>query len=104
MTPGGPFRVRFTPTGRNQMRSLLVRAAAAGLWDRVAGALRQIENELSTRPREWGDPVSNYPAAALTTYRRLHDDLAVSYAVHDTEPVLWITRAVAVLDHPLREE
>jgi hypothetical protein len=46
--------------------------------------------------------VNHYLAAAIRTYRRLYDELAVSYGLHDTRPIVWVTRIAAVLDHPLR--
>jgi hypothetical protein len=97
-----PYLVRFTPTGLDQSRTLLVRARKAGVWDRVSTAFREIERELVSRPSEWGDPVSHYQAAKIRMYRCLYDEIAVSYGVHDTFPVVWVTRVAAVLDHPLR--
>lgn len=76
-------------------------ATTLGIQDRVGTALRAIEQQLSTDPRGWGDPVRRLPAAHLTVYRRVFDELAVLYAVHDREPYVWLTQVEPVLRHPL---
>lgn len=60
-----------------------------------------MNGRLSVNPREWGDPVRYYRGARLTAYSRLHDESHVLYAVHDTEPFVWLLHVRPVLNHPL---
>lgn len=96
------YRVVLTEDVKAVIRQLVGRARALGVSVRLSEALRTIERELEQRPAEWGDPHRHYPDARLTTYLRVHDELAVAYAVHGVKPVLWVTDIVPVLKHPLR--
>jgi len=87
---------------KDEIRALVPRACALGVEERFSAALRFIERELEVRPDGWGDPHRYYPDAKLTTYLRVHDELAVTYAVHDDRPVLRVTDILPVLGHPLR--
>jgi hypothetical protein len=40
----------------------------------------------------------------MTRFVRVDDELAIEYAVHDTEPLVWVTDVTPVLSHPLRKQ
>jgi hypothetical protein len=103
MTPSQPFRVTYTGKVQDFLRILLRESALAGVGSRVARALLEIEGRLELDARNWGDPTRHFRQAQLTRYRRVHDELAVEYAVHDSEPLVWVTDVAPVLSHPLRK-
>ena len=102
MAPPQPFRVTFSEIVLDDLKRLLAEAATAGVQNRMARALLEIEGRLELHPRTWGDPVRRLQFANMTRYHRVHDELAIEYAVHDSEPLVWITDITPVLAHPLR--
>jgi hypothetical protein len=97
----GPFTVRLTESARVALTRLIRRAQRHGLNDRLSVALHWIEQTLIQRPLAWGEPRRHYDGLRLTTFHQIHDQLHVVYTVHDTEPWVWITHIVPVLEHPL---
>lgn len=97
------YRLLLHPEVSAAAGALLRRAAAIGLYPRVEAALLAIEARLKDRPREWGDPVKNHYGMRATEYRRVYDELAVRYTVHDGQPLVWWLEVEPVLGHPLRE-
>jgi hypothetical protein len=104
MTPSEPFRVTYSGTVLDALKLLLSDAAAAGVLRRVSRALIEIEGRLELHPRTWGDPIRRVANANMTRFVRVHEELAIEYAVHDTEPLVWVTDVTPVLSHPLRKQ
>ena len=63
---------------------------------------RQMLDQLRTRPREWGDPYSNYRGLNAVGYGRttIEAGIRVEYAVHDAERLVWISALRALPGSP----
>jgi hypothetical protein len=72
-----------------------------GVLTRVRLAIQQIEGHLELHPITWGDISHHLRKLQISVYNRIHDELSVTYAVHDTERVVWLTRIAPILGHPL---
>jgi hypothetical protein len=55
--------------------------------------IRKIKENLESRPREWGDPYTNYRGLKAVGYGRtiLPARLRIEYTVHEVEPLVWIS-------------
>ena len=64
--------------------------------------IRQITSNLETRPREWGDPYTNFRNLNAVGFGRtiLPSKIRVQYVVHDTEPLVWITSIRPLMGSP----
>jgi len=71
----------------------------------LARFLRSIEVELRKNPREWGDPIRNYPRLQLVeyAYATASDHFRVIYLVHDVAAVVFVREVIALEDNPLRD-
>jgi hypothetical protein len=100
--PSGPFAVYGVGLFRQQIEGLLRIADQRGLRALLLGALREMRERLQSNPREWGDPYKNYPSLNAVRYGRtiLPAQLRVSYSVHDTERIVWISSLRALHDSP----
>ena len=93
MNPAGDaFAVSWLAACRESVAALVARAIERNTLEPLARFLVEIEVELRTRPREWGDPVWNRPGLQLVEYARVNfpDRLQVSYLVHETAPVVFV--------------
>lgn len=103
MTPGAPrFTVRGVGQFPPQLEQLITLAEERGLRPLLADILRQIVENLQTRPREWGDPYRNYRGMHAVGYGRsiLPAAIRIEYAVHETEPLVWISSIRATAGSP----
>ncbi len=103
MTPGAPmFTVRGVGRFPGQLERLIALAEDRGLRSLLLDILREITESLQTRPREWGDPYTNYRGLHAVGYGRsiLPAGLRVQYAVHDTEPVVWLSSIRVLPESP----
>lgn len=102
MNPAGNYELAVSGAMQERMDELLAFAVELGCVPRMLAALGVIRSRLKLDPQAWGDPFHHYPAADITAYRVLHDELAVEYGVHDYHPIVWLTAVMPVLGHPLR--
>lgn len=103
MTPQpGRFRVELAGQARAHLERLTASAEQRGLRPLLLEVLRQVIENLEARPREWGDPYIYYRALNAVGYGRtiLPARLRVGYAVHDTEPLIWISAVVPLPGSP----
>jgi hypothetical protein len=96
-----PFRVAFSGAVGDELRRLVDRAIAQGVRGRLADAMKVIRTALRTDPLGWGDPTHDLRALGLVVFRRIFDELLVSYAVNEGQRVVWLTGIQPVLGHPL---
>jgi len=99
MTPDpSRFRIELAGQAHAHINRLVTRAEQRGLRPLLLEVLRHLMENLETRPRDWGDPYINYHTLNAVGYGRtiVRAGLRVGYAVHETEPVVWVT-AVKVL-------
>jgi hypothetical protein len=101
-----PDAPRFTVEGAGrfptQLDRLIVIAQQRGLRTLLIEVLRQTLENLETRPRDWGDPYINYRGLNAVGYGRtiLPAQLRVEYAVHNTEPLVWLSALIPLPGSP----
>jgi hypothetical protein len=88
---GTPYRLTSNDWLRDRLKDLLKRSVLLGSHERLARALVEVEAALRTVPKTWGDPIRHRGGMRMTEYRQVHDRIAVYYAVHDVEPIVWLT-------------
>src|SRR5262249_9185604 len=88
------FTVGLVGKAVDQFEQLTTRAEQLGLGELLATVYAQIIQTLETRPREWGDPYTNYRGLNATGYGAtlLPAGIRVEYAVHNTNPFVWISK------------
>jgi hypothetical protein len=104
MTPGAgppPFTVTFAAGILDRLREWGLTAARLGLLTRYLAALREAEQQLRTRPREWGDPLYEFHNLSAMAYQRYTPLLVFRYAVHLTQPFVFVREVVLAPGSPL---
>lgn len=97
MNPGSPrFTVALVGKAVAHLEQLTERAERLGLQELLAVVYRHVIDTLETRPREWGDPDRDYHGLDATGYHKalLPAGLWVEYAVHNTEPLVWVSKLI----------
>ena len=87
------FTVRFAGFALSQLQRLRTIAKQRNLQPLLLEVVRQMMQNLETSPREWGDPYRNFRALQTVRYGKtiMAAGLRITYVVHDTEPIVWIT-------------
>ncbi len=100
------FRVELIGQASSHLERLTARAEQLDLRGLLIEVLREMMENLETRPREWGDPYINYRnlnavgyGCTLNTAR-----LRIAYAVHNMEPLVWLSRVTPLTDSPFKED
>jgi hypothetical protein len=75
----------------------------AGRERELAEALREIIRRLTHHPREWGEPTHSLSGLRLLVHEGFYDRLHVSYAVHESEPLVVVRKVQAMPGHPLSD-
>jgi hypothetical protein len=103
MTPSsyGPFQLELTANQRLRIRQLIDLARSAGIGPSFIADLTAIVANLIDRPRDWGDPLHGLRSLDLTMFRGIHAKIAVTFAVHDRLPIVFLREITPILDHPL---
>ena len=96
-----PFRLLLSDVIKGRIRYLLRRAEVYGVQGALRHSLTEIDRGLRNDPRAWGDPFLNLPTLRSVVYRRIFDQLKVTYTVHDNFPYVWLNGIIPVLRHPL---
>ena len=103
MIPDGP-RFSLQGVGRFPVHldGLVARAEQRGLRSLLIEVLRQVSDNLERNPREWGDPYMNYRGLKAVGYGKLilPARIRVEYAVHNSEPLVWISAIGALIESP----
>ena len=103
MNPESPrFTVGLVGKAIPDLEQLTARAEALDLRELLATVFRHIIETLEAHPREWGDPIHDYHGLNATGYKHaiLPAGLWVEYAVHNTDPLVWISRLIVLKDSP----
>jgi hypothetical protein len=103
MNPGSPrFTVGLVGKAVEHLEQLTVQAERLNLQELLSAVFRHVIETLETRPREWGDPFHDYPGLNATGYKRaiLPARLWIEYAVHNVDPVVWISKLIILEDSP----
>lgn len=95
------FSIGFTQKAEFQLAVLLRRATIFGVSGRVEAALKVILDRLRTDARDWGEPA--YTLKGMKTVMRVgfHDRIRFNYAVHESQPGLFVHNIEAEPGHPL---
>jgi len=98
-----PKRLTLSHTGQapRQLNELVARARTLGVSKRLAACLRIIQEELQSRPLEWGEPAFHIRSLGLISCVGFNDRIRVSYGVHEREPIVFVNIVEAQLGHPL---
>ncbi len=99
--PSPPYRVTMNGPTRQAIRRLIHLSVLVGARNRLLQSLQEIEAALQNHPTTWGDPYDTRKALRLVQYRRVFDQLLVRYAVHQDEPLVWLTGVSPILRSPL---
>lgn len=99
--PAPPFDVSFVGTAQQSVVDLLTRSVPLGLRADVERLLSQVDEELRMRPRDWGDPLRNFPSVQTVQYRGLAEFLLAYYTVHDRLPWVFLSSVTVPNGHPL---
>jgi hypothetical protein len=106
MNPGSPrFTVGLVGKAVEHLEHLTIQAELLDLRELLTAVYGHIIETLETRPREWSDPFHNYRGLNATGYQRaiLPARLWIEYAVHNTDPVVWISKLIVLEDSPFMD-
>jgi hypothetical protein len=98
------YTVSLTYTARLQFALLQRRAVIFGVAERVLACLRDIDRELQTNPREWGEPSSTLHEMRMILHTGFRDRIRVDYGVHETQPMVVIRNIEPEAGHPLHRQ
>jgi hypothetical protein len=95
---GQPIRYNVQLAGltRELLRKLHGQQAKIGRGQQFVSAFRQIVLRLQREPLEFGEPLYRLPALRLLVRQGAISPLVVDYAVHEDNPLVFISR-VALL-------
>jgi hypothetical protein len=103
MTPHpGRFTVELIGKARTDFDGLAALADRFGLRRILSQVVRELLENLETQPREWGDPYSNFPALSAVGYGKTMTPtrLRITYSVHNTERLVWVSGIRALEGSP----
>lgn len=98
---GQSFRLDHLSRVKEQIGQLATKAANLGILDELLDALRSVEQQLRTRPLDWGDPQFHTHKQGGRVFRALHPPLIVRYAVFEEEHVVLILDIKPLPSSPL---
>lgn len=87
------FRVVYSGAVRAALHKLLIRAAKKdpGLARRALAAVKTIDERLQSEPRQLGEARFHLQHLHLEVRGAIVLPLAVSFAIHDTQPLVFVT-------------
>ena len=98
------YRVSVTDPVRLQFSLLQRRARLFGVRERVLTALDEIDRQLRTNPREWGEASSMFHGMKMILHTVFCDRIRVDYAVHETEYEVVVRNIEPEPGHPLHRQ
>jgi hypothetical protein len=97
----GPFLVTPNVPTLEFIRGLLQQSRVGGVHGRVSKSLGEIEGHLELHPESWGEVLHAIPQFQTTVYIKVHDGIAVKYAVHDIQSKVFVMQMIVLPGHPL---
>ena len=90
---------------RKAVERLVQRAILIGQVQPLTRFLKELETELRSHPREWGDPIRNWSGLQAVEFAHTSaaDRFRVFYLVHDTASSVFVRDIVVLPDNPLRQ-
>ena len=86
----GEFKVVYPAHVRAVLSEICVRARGEGMVEEVLKAIKTIDDELKSKPWEFGDPVGAYQEMGLDMFTRGVSPLFVRYGVHRSRPIVFV--------------
>ncbi len=96
------YRVELVGQAGHHLELLTTVAEQRGLRELLKEVLNEILIHLETHPFEWGDPYTNYRGLNAVGYEVTlgTSSLRIAYAVHNTQPVVWVSRIIPLSGSP----
>ena len=91
---GPSYDIDYSALLLQQIKSLRDRAKAAGKSKDFREALAAVYSQLRSNPRQFGDPLFDYPNSPFTVYRGSRPPLIVYYAVHRQQSLVVIQKVL----------
>lgn len=98
------YSVSVTYEVRLKMAVLQRRALIFGVGERVFEALDEIDRQLRTNPKEWGEATFTLRGMRMVQHTGFRDRIRVGYAVHETAKVVVVRNIEVQRGHPLYRE
>jgi hypothetical protein len=102
--PTEEYSVSVIHEVRLKMAVLQRRALLFGVRDRVYAALDEIDRQLRTNPKEWGEPSWTFHGMGMTNHVGFRDRIRVNYSVHATAKVVIVRDMEPEPGHPLHRQ
>lgn len=80
---GGQFKVIYSETVREALKTLIQTAKAKGMDALVRAALKEIDSQLATTPTTFGEPLYDLKAVGLHVRTAIITPLAVVFSVDE---------------------
>jgi hypothetical protein len=94
---GGLYRVVYSELVQNALKELLERARQKGILTEVLAAVKEIDGRLHNDPTVFGEPHKNLKHKKGQVRVAFVRPLAVEYAVHEKQRVVFITQPLQPL-------
>jgi hypothetical protein len=91
---GRPYDTDYSVALLQQLKSLRDRAKAAGKANDFREALAAIYSHLTNDPRQFGDPLFEYPNSPFTVYRGSRPPLTVFYAFQHQQSLMVLQKVL----------
>jgi hypothetical protein len=95
-----PFAVSMSKAIREQIKAIHRDEIASGRGHEVLSAFRHIVRRLETDPIRFGEPLYRLPALRLMVHQAIVLPLLVNFAVHETQPLVFIRGFVLLPPNP----
>ena len=76
-------------------------AREKGILGVFADIINWIEEQLATRPAEWGDPLFEFHYMGLPLYRGIKEFVSAEYGVREAEKIVFVKRYQLLPRNPL---
>lgn len=92
MSDAGGFQVAYSATLREHIKNLVVTAKERDvrLASNLLTALQVLDGKMRSAPYELGEPRFSYPHLHLNARVAVQAPLAVSFAVHEDKPIVFV--------------
>jgi hypothetical protein len=102
-SPRDAYRVVQSEILRQRLAGWMARAATLGVRQWFRDLLQVIQDQLSSNPVQWGDPLYRLKNLDLLVCRRIYERIIVEYAVHQEERVVFLKDLRLQPENPLAD-
>lgn len=90
------YQIVFTGLAKEQLKSIVRRAAKTGRPAKFAAAMRRLLVQLAVNPTEIGEPICRLASMKMHVRRVALAPIYLEYGVHFTEPLLIVRRVIGM--------